>query len=40
MELSPSGEYSIVQLLKNVPVIYGTKRFITALTRALHGSLF
>jgi hypothetical protein len=28
-----------VQLLKNFPVFYGTRRFITALTRALHWSL-
>jgi hypothetical protein len=31
---------SIVQLLKNFPVFYGTRRFITMFTRALHWSLF
>jgi hypothetical protein len=30
---------SIVQPLKNFPAFYGTRRFITALTRALHWSL-
>jgi hypothetical protein len=29
----------IVQLLKNFPSFYGTRRFITALTRALHWCL-
>jgi hypothetical protein len=29
----------IVQLLKNFPAFYGTRRFITAFTRALHWSL-
>jgi hypothetical protein len=29
----------IVQPLKNFPVFYGTRRFITAFTRALHWSL-
>jgi hypothetical protein len=29
----------IVQPLKNFPTFYGTRRFITALTRALHWSL-
>jgi hypothetical protein len=29
----------IVQPLKNFPAFYGTRRFITALTRALHWSL-
>jgi hypothetical protein len=37
MELSPSS--SIVQLLKNFPPFYGTRRFITAFIRALHLSL-
>jgi hypothetical protein len=30
----------IVQLLKNFPAYYGTRRFITVFTRALHWSLF
>jgi hypothetical protein len=30
----------IVQLLKNFAAFYGTRRFITAFTRALHWSLF
>jgi hypothetical protein len=29
----------IVQPLKNFPVFYGTQRFITVFTRALHWSL-
>jgi hypothetical protein len=29
----------IVQLLKNFPAFYGTRRFITVFTRALHRSL-
>jgi hypothetical protein len=29
----------VVQLLKNFPTFYGTRRFITAFTRALHWSL-
>jgi hypothetical protein len=29
----------VVQLLKNYPVFYGTRRFITVFTRALHWSL-
>jgi hypothetical protein len=28
-----------VQLLKNFPAFYGTRRFITVFTRALHWSL-
>jgi hypothetical protein len=31
---------AIVQPLKNFPAFYGTRRFITVLTRALHWSLF
>jgi hypothetical protein len=31
---------SIVQLLKNFPTFYGTRRFITVFTRALHWSLY
>jgi hypothetical protein len=31
---------SIVQLLKNFPAFYGTRKFITVFTRALHWSLF
>jgi hypothetical protein len=30
----------IVQLLRNFPALYGTRRFITVFTRALHWSLF
>jgi hypothetical protein len=30
---------SILQLLKNIPSFYGTRRFITVFTRALHWSL-
>jgi hypothetical protein len=29
----------VVQLFKNVPALYGTRRFITVFTRALHWSL-
>jgi hypothetical protein len=29
----------VVQLLKNIPTFYGTRRFITVFTRALHWSL-
>jgi hypothetical protein len=37
MELSPLLEKpAIVQLLKNFPEFYGTRRFITVFTRALH----
>jgi hypothetical protein len=32
-------ELSIVQPLKNPPAFYGTRRFNTVFTRALHGSL-
>jgi hypothetical protein len=39
MELSPSWEPPVVQLLKNFPEFYGTRRFITIFTRALHWSL-
>jgi hypothetical protein len=35
MELSPSGGAAILQLLKNFPAFYGTRRFITVFTRAL-----
>jgi hypothetical protein len=30
----------IMQLLENFPAFYGTRRFITEFTRALHWSLF
>jgi hypothetical protein len=30
----------IVQILKNFPAFYGTRRFITVFTRALHWSLY
>jgi hypothetical protein len=39
MELSPSSEATNWQLLKNFPAFYGTRRFITVYTRALHWSL-
>jgi hypothetical protein len=29
----------IVQLLKNLPIFYGTQKFITVFTRVLHWSL-
>jgi hypothetical protein len=39
-ELSPSlGGALVVQLLENFPAFYGTQRFITEFTRALHWSL-
>jgi hypothetical protein len=34
------GKPPIVQLLKNFPAFYGTRRFIIVFTRALHWSLF
>jgi hypothetical protein len=37
MELSPHWE--VAQLLKNFPTFYGTRRFITVFTRALHWSV-
>jgi hypothetical protein len=40
MELSPSWEPPIVQLLKNFTTFYGTRKFITVFTRALHWSLY
>jgi hypothetical protein len=40
MELRPSWEAPVVQLPKNLPAFYGTRRFITVFTRALHWSLF
>jgi hypothetical protein len=39
MELSPFEKRPIVRLLKNFPAFYGTRRFITMFTRALHRSL-
>jgi hypothetical protein len=39
MDLSPSWEAPIVQLHKNFPALYGTRRFISVFTRALHSSL-
>jgi hypothetical protein len=36
MKLSPLEKQSIVQLLKNFPAFYGTRRFITVFTRVLH----
>jgi hypothetical protein len=38
MELSPSWE-AITQLLKNFPIFYGTRRFITVFATALNWSL-
>jgi hypothetical protein len=32
-------ELPIVQLLKNFPAFYGTQKFFTVFTRALHWSL-
>jgi hypothetical protein len=39
MELSPSRKAPVTQILKNFPTFYGTRRFITAFTRAIHWSL-
>jgi hypothetical protein len=39
MELSLLEEPPIVQTLKKFPAFYGTRRFITVFTRALHCSL-
>jgi hypothetical protein len=39
MELSPPWEAANVQPLKKFPAFYGTRRFITVFTRALHWSL-
>jgi hypothetical protein len=39
MELSPPWNLPIVQLLKNFPAFYGTRRFIAVFTRALHWYL-
>jgi hypothetical protein len=39
MELSLLEKPPIVQLLKKFPALYGTQRFITVFTRALHWSL-
>jgi hypothetical protein len=36
MELTLLEKSPVVQLLKNFPEFYGTRRFITAFTRALH----
>jgi hypothetical protein len=36
MELSPSEKLPSVQLLKNFPAFYGTRRFITVFIRVLH----
>jgi hypothetical protein len=40
MEQSPSWEANRFQLVKKFPKFYGTRRFITAFTRAHHPSLF
>jgi hypothetical protein len=39
MELSPSREAANCAATQNFPTFYGTRRFITALTRALYWSL-
>ena len=39
MEQSPSWNLTGLQLVKKFPTFYGTRRFITALTRARHLSL-
>jgi hypothetical protein len=39
MELSPSWEAANCAASKNFPAFYGTQRFITVFTRALHWSL-
>jgi hypothetical protein len=39
MELRLLKKLPIVQPLKNFPAFYGTRKFITAFTRALHWSL-
>jgi hypothetical protein len=39
MELSPSSEAVSHAALKNFPAFYGTRRFITVFTRALHWSI-
>jgi hypothetical protein len=36
MELSPLEKLPIVQLLKNFPAFYETRRLITVFTRVLH----
>jgi hypothetical protein len=36
---APLEKQPIVQLLRNFPAYYGTRRFITVFTRALHWSL-
>jgi hypothetical protein len=39
MELSPLEKPPVAQLLKNFPIFYGTRRFFTVFTRALHWFL-
>jgi hypothetical protein len=39
-QISLLEELSIVQPLMNPPAFYGTRRFNTVFTRALHWSLF
>jgi hypothetical protein len=39
MELSLLEKLPIVQLLKNFPAFYGTRRFSTVFARALHWSI-
>jgi hypothetical protein len=39
IELSPAWEDPVAKLLKNFPIFYGTRRFISVFTRVLHRSL-
>jgi hypothetical protein len=39
MELALLEKLPVVQLLKNFLAFYGTRKFITVFTRALHWSL-
>jgi hypothetical protein len=39
MELRPSWETAVVQLLKDLPTLYETRKFITVIKRALHWTL-
>jgi hypothetical protein len=40
VELSPLEKPPVVQLLKKFSAFYGTQRFITVFTEALHWSLY
>jgi hypothetical protein len=39
MELSPFEKKQVVRILKNLPILYSTRRFTTVFRRALHWSL-